>query len=65
MYACIPEIGCGFFEGECRKRIGHLLFATRPPAAPRFILEPSSHRQVPQSPTETCCMTFQEKKPFF
>jgi len=28
MYACIPEIGCGFFEGECRKRIGHLLFAT-------------------------------------
>jgi hypothetical protein len=30
MYACILEIGRGFFEGCAGKRIGHSLFATLP-----------------------------------
>jgi hypothetical protein len=30
MYACIPDIGGGFFEGGADKWIGHSLFATHP-----------------------------------
>jgi hypothetical protein len=30
MYAYMRETGCGFFEGCAGRKIGHLLFATRP-----------------------------------
>jgi hypothetical protein len=31
MYACIPEIGGGFFEGCASMRLGYILVATHPP----------------------------------
>jgi hypothetical protein len=34
-------------------------------SALRFVLTPSSHLEVPQSPTETCSMAFGKKNPFF
>jgi hypothetical protein len=44
MYACIHETECGFFAGMCVGRESATYVSRPAPAAPRFVLKPSSHR---------------------